>query len=969
MAIGVLMDLFRRHSRFSAAGAVLLLATVIMYSGAVLEWMSSSYAHIFMIFWSFVGGMVLCYMFLGRTKNMMPNFLIMYNRKKEPELDDLEREALRKSCPVCGDPRCARHRPGLSILDLQPWTSLKVTEKVDMALSEFLELVLRDFVYTWYRDLSTDEAFVDEMRVSLRFILSCLIRRIKKTDLPTFIVNKLIKAAMSHLDKYVRAMESAPPGADLEKATLELYGSELHCVMQNRRTELQYLRYLSGEIFPYILPARSLKCKSLCALLRELLSASVLMPAIDKIADPDFVNNLMLVFLDETPMAVATEPPSHDVDLLAHFSQPRQAPIESALRLDLPDIMNNQTTLFRFMQFLKDEASVHVLQFCLSVEDFNRRSLNPDMTDQQKMDLHQEAKMIYEMYFKADAADKIQFPADVTAEIKSIVEGPPEGVTRLRTSTPLFSAYEHAYGLLENTFLPLFYQSDDYYTMLCGGRLPTNIPKSASSPNLESVLYDGKSETVSVGLNLPTGSASVENIPISAMTNMVNSCKSAGRKSMEPFAAVSKFGNKLKEMLRSNTVDDRLLALYDDQEDQTPDISPMEPYEEEELEDEIEAEFIPKDLSAWRVAIPRAESRYENGKQYYVYIISVQRIDIREGETSGPSGWETTRRYNEFYVLENKLTEFHGETLLEDCCLPTKRIQLTKPSQEFIDSKIAIFEKWLQVLLTKPALRGSELVHSFLSPGPEFETRLLTDVNIGKMLKSVPNKLVKEKGQHLEPFLQAFLASTETTKPRQSKPEEIEESPKDKMERKIAYPIYGNNAAGLVSIHKTEPDGLQIRALHGAADFLLYIARTVYKVPTWFHHVAMAARIVGKHALEGYLDSYLAGKIEQVKQEHQVVGLIHLLRDVLFFDNDPPRTDEDKRVRAEETLKEMKAFLPKLFVMVIGAEKQHIGTKTIFDVLQKPRLNKQLGYVMLDLAILEFFPEIQESSDIQQTGN
>eukprot|EP00058_Branchiostoma_floridae_P010236 XP_002595724.1 hypothetical protein BRAFLDRAFT_275391 [Branchiostoma floridae] len=897
-----------------------------------------------MIFWSFVGGMVLCYMFLG-TKNMMPNFLIMYNRKKG--LDDLEREALRKSCPVCGDPRCARHRPGLSILDLQPWTSLKVTEKVDMALSEFLELVLRDFVYTWYRDLSTDEAFVDEMRVSLRFILSCLIRRIKKTDLPTFIVNKLIKAAMSHLDKYVRAMESAPPGADLEKATLELYGSELHCVMQNRRTELQYLRYLSGEIFPYILPARSLKCKSLCALLRELLSASVLMPAIDKIADPDFVNNLMLVFLDETPMAVATEPPSHDVDLLAHFSQPRQAPIESALRLDLPDIMNNQTTLFRFMQFLKDEASVHVLQFCLSVEDFNRRSLNPDMTDQQKMDLHQEAKMIYEMYFKADAADKIQFPADVTAEIKSIVEGPPEGVTRLRTSTPLFSAYEHAYGLLENTFLPLFYQSDDYYTMLCGGRLPTNIPKSAS--RYLSIYF------------LP-------------------SYRSAGRKSMEPFAAVSKFGNKLKGMLRSNTgdgltdfpnsqtlsVDDRLLALYDDQEDQTP------------VKDEIEAEFIPKDLSAWRVAIPRAESRstdfvlgfrYENGKQYYVYIISVQRIDIREGETSGPSGWETTRRYNEFYVLENKLTEFHGETLLEDCCLPTKRIQLTKPSQEFIDSKIAIFEKWLQVLLTKPALRGSELVHSFLSPGPEFETRLLTDVNIGKMLKSVPNKLVKEKGQHLEPFLQAFLASTETTKPRQSKPEEIEESPKDKMERKIAYPIYGNNAAGLVSIHKTEPDGLQIRALHGAADFLLYIARTVYKVPTWFHHVAMAARIVGKHALEGYLDSYLAGKIEQVKQEHQVVGLIHLLRDVLFFDNDPPRTDEDKRVRAEETLKEMKAFLPKLFVMVIGAEKQHIGTKTIFDALQKPRLNKQLGYVMLDLAILEFFPEIQESSDVQQTGN
>ncbi len=32
---------------------------------------------------------------------------------------------------------------------------------------------------------------------------------------------------------------------------------------------------------------------------------------------------------------------------------------------------------------------------------------------------------------------------------------------RLQTTTPLFRAYEHAYNLLENTFLPLFHQSDD----------------------------------------------------------------------------------------------------------------------------------------------------------------------------------------------------------------------------------------------------------------------------------------------------------------------------------------------------------------------------------------------------------------------------------------------------------------------------------------------------------------------------
>ena len=42
-----------------------------------------------------------------------------------------------------------------------------------------------------------------------------------------------------------------------------------------------------------------------------------------------------------------------------------------------------------------------------------------------------------------------------------VCDGPKEEVIRLQTTTPLFRAYEHAYNLLENTFLPLFHQSDD----------------------------------------------------------------------------------------------------------------------------------------------------------------------------------------------------------------------------------------------------------------------------------------------------------------------------------------------------------------------------------------------------------------------------------------------------------------------------------------------------------------------------
>ena len=43
----------------------------------------------------------------------------------------------------------------------------------------------------------------------------------------------------------------------------------------------------------------------------------------------------------------------------------------------------------------------------------------------------------------------------------TVVDGDPMSVVKLRTSTPMFRAYEHVYNLLSYTFLPLFHQSED----------------------------------------------------------------------------------------------------------------------------------------------------------------------------------------------------------------------------------------------------------------------------------------------------------------------------------------------------------------------------------------------------------------------------------------------------------------------------------------------------------------------------
>ena len=58
------------------------------------------------------------------------------------------------------------------------------------------------------------------------------------------------------------------------------------------------------------------------------------------------------------------------------------------------------------------------------------------------------------------------------------------------------------------------------------------------------------------------------------------------------------------------------------------------------------------------------------------------------------SNWQVYRRYNEFYVLEQKLTEFHGE--FDDTQLPPRKTFSTK-DQKFLEFRRESFEQYLQV--------------------------------------------------------------------------------------------------------------------------------------------------------------------------------------------------------------------------------------------------------------------------------
>eukprot|EP00064_Thunnus_orientalis_P005653 superscaffoldBa00000566_g5667 len=867
--LDLLRELGRQYPVFCFLLLVLLLSTVLL----------NRYIHIMMVFWSFLAGVVTFYCSLG-PESLLPNILV----------------------------------------------SIKPKIKI-------LELVLENFVYPWYRDITDDEAFVDELRVTLRFFAAVLVRRTQKVDVASLITKKLLKVSMKHIEIITKARQKVKNTEFLQQAALEEYGPDLHVALRSRRDELLYLRKLTEMLFPYILPPKATDCRSLTLLIREVLAGSVFLPSMDYLADPP---------------EEATEPTSTLVPFLQKYSDIRNKK-PSVLKLELKEIREQQDLLFRFMNFLKQEGAVHVLQFCLAVEEFNDRILCPELSDSEKMMLHEEVKKIYETYCLDESVDKIRFDPFIVEEIRNIAEGPYSEVVKLQTMRCLFEAYEHVLSLLENVFTPMFCHSDEYFRQLLrGAESPARNSKMSSSwdwsPESPSSLFTASGSSSPASFNSLHAQSTFTTFPYGSLSHRHSSPKNTSKRG-ESFG-ISRIGSKIKGVFKSTTMEGAMLPSYglvEGEDDMVEEA--MMVLEDDSPVEAASTPSTPRNLSAWNITIPYIDFYDDDVKRERipVFCIDVERND-RKAVGHETEHWSVYRRYLEFYVLESKLTEFHGS--FPDAQLPSKRI-IGPKNYEFLTSKREEFQEYLQKLLQHPELSNSQLLADFLSPHSmesQFLDKMLPDVNLGKIIKSVPSKLIKEKGQHLEPFIQSFFNSCESPKPKPSRPELTILSPTSENDKKLFNDLFKNNASRSEMAEKRHNQNyfMEMITVEGVYDYLMYVARVVFHIPDWLHHLLMGGRILFKNTLEAYTDYYLQYKLNQVVQEHRLVSLITLLRDTVFCESSPPRSVHDKQKRAKKTFEEMMRYIPDFLGKCIGEEAKYEGVRLLFDGLQQPVLNKQM---------------------------
>nr|XP_053628203.1 sorting nexin-14-like [Cherax quadricarinatus] len=224
---------------------------------------------------------------------------------------------------------------------------------------------------------------------------------------------------------------------------------------------------------------------------------------------------------------------------------------------------------------------------------------------------------------------------------------------------------------------------------------------------------------------------------------------------------------------------------------------------------------------------------------------------------------------------------------------------------------------------------------------------------------------MKERGQHLDSFINIFLSSTIT--PIKNKKQELEECSTSgdacealQTSSSLLNSLFGDNAQSLpMPLHEPPPPPPATMNVVGVFDTVLYLVVRVYGLSINALRWIMCLRVLAKNTLDAAVCWFLRRKLALALAPPRIVKLIHLIRDALFVDPPADRTEADRRARENELRQELMALIPPwLQHLLFTPDLYTEGANTLVSLFQQPVLNKQLSYVLLDAVLDELFPEL-----------
>ncbi|XP_030672250.1 sorting nexin-25 isoform X2 [Nomascus leucogenys] len=161
---------------------------------------------------------------------------------------------------------------------------------MDKALKEVFDYSYRDYILSWYGNLSRDEGQLYHLLLEDFWeIARQLHHRLSHVDVVKVVCNDVVRTLLTHFCdlKAANARHEEQPRPFV-----------LHTCLRNSDDEVRFLQTCSRVLVFCLLPSKDVQSLSLRIMLAEILTTKVLKPVVELLSNPDYINQMLLAQLE-----------------------------------------------------------------------------------------------------------------------------------------------------------------------------------------------------------------------------------------------------------------------------------------------------------------------------------------------------------------------------------------------------------------------------------------------------------------------------------------------------------------------------------------------------------------------------------------------------------------------------------------------------------------------------------------------
>lgn len=184
---------------------------------------------------------------------------------------------------------------------------------IDEPLQQVIQFALRDYIQYWYYTLSDDESFLLEIRQTVQNALVQFSTRSKEVDWQPYFTTRLVDDFATHLRVFRKGQDRLSEREDKQRDVGEelvdsFFEAEVEMerkicrdvVCTSNKDEEGFLRDLCEVLLYLLLPPGDFHNKNMRYFLREVLARGVLLPLINQLSDPDYINQFVIWMIRES---------------------------------------------------------------------------------------------------------------------------------------------------------------------------------------------------------------------------------------------------------------------------------------------------------------------------------------------------------------------------------------------------------------------------------------------------------------------------------------------------------------------------------------------------------------------------------------------------------------------------------------------------------------------------------------------